>query len=523
LEAIGYSVAQRSHGNHTTPIAMNGPAVDDSHPPGDFARKTAQGALVSIVGQGANFALRAVSMVVLARLVAPEHFGLVGMVTAFTGLLSLFRDGGLAAAMVQKETVSEEVLSALFWINLTIGIVLALLTIAAAPLLAAFYGEPRLIGITIALASSFVFNGAMAQHGALLQRRMRFGMLNGLGILALIVSICIGTGMAAAGLGYWALVAMAASQPMINFVGLWLAAGWKPGPPSRAVGVGAMLHYGGLITLNSLLLYVAFNVDKVLLGRFFGPQVLGLYGRAYQLISLPTDNLNTTLGWVMFPALSRVQGDPPRLRGMFLKSYGLFLAIVVPVSVACGLFAEEIVRVLLGPQWGAAVPVFRLLVPTILAFAMINPMGQLMQATGQAARSLKLAFLIAPVAIAGYALGLSNGAQGVALGFSAAMMLLVGPVVYWSRKATLITMADVARAVAPPALSTVAGAALALAVGQAIPASEFLLRLAILPTILFVTHILVLAFCFGQKQVYADLLHRVFGSRTTAVPAKRQE
>ena len=501
---------------------MSRTEFDDGNVSSDLGRKTARGALASVAGQGANFTLRIISMVVIARLVTPEHFGLVGMVTAFTGLLSLFRDAGLSMATVQKETVSGDLLSALFWINVAVGVVLALLTAAAAPLLATFYGEPRLLWITIALASAFVFNGAMAQHRALLQRRMRFGVLSALDILALVVSIGIGFGMAVADLGYWALVAMAVSQPMIGFVGLWMASGWKPGPPRHAIGVGSMLRYGGVVTLNSLVVYVAYNADKVLLGRFFGPEVLGLYGRAYQLISLPTENLHTTLGWVMFPALSRVQNDPSRLRSFFLKGYGLFLCVVAPITVACGLFAEEIVGVFLGPQWSQAVPVFRLLAPTILALALINPMGQLMQACGHAVRSLKVALLIAPIVIVGYAIGLADGPQGVALGFSASMLLLVGPVVYWARQGTLITMSDVARAVVPPCLSTLAGAALALAVGRAIPTSETFLRLATLPAILFLTHVLVLAFCFGQKDVYADLWRKAFGPRTGAALARRE-
>ena len=502
---------------------MSGTKIDDGHAPGELARKTARGALTSIAGQGANFALRIVSMVAIARLVTPEHFGLVGMVTAFTGLLSLCRDAGLSAATVQRETISEELVSALFWINLAIGVVLALLAAVAAPLLAFFYGDARLFWITIALASGFVFNGAMAQHRALLQRRMRFGILSALDILALVVSIGLGIGMALAGLGYWALVGMAVSQPMINFIGVWMACEWKPGPPRSAFGIGSMLHYGGVITLNSLVMYVAYNADKVLLGRLFGPEVLGLYGRAYQLVSLPTENLHTTLSWVMFPALARVQNDPSRLRSFFLKGYGLFLSIVTPVTVTCGLFAEEIVRVFLGPQWGEAVPVFRLLAPTILAFSLINPMGHLMQACGHAVRSLKVAFLIAPVVVMGYVLGLSHGPEGVAFGFSASMLLLVGPVVYWARQGTLITMTDIVRAVVPPCVSTLTGAAAAAAVGQALPTADAILRLAILPAILFLTHVLVLAFCFGQKAMYIDLWRKVFGSRPGAAFASREK
>jgi PST family polysaccharide transporter len=500
---------------------MSGAKFDDADTHGSVEQKTARGALVSVIGQGTNFALRMISMVVIARLVTPEHFGLVGMVTAFTGMLSLFRDGGLGAAMVQKHTLSEELVSAMFWINLAIGVALALLAAATAPLLAAFFAEPRLFWITVALTPSFVFNGAMAQHRALLQRRMRFGVLNAIDILALVASIGLSVGMALAGLGYWALVAMAVSQPMLNFIGLWLASAWKPGPPRHAIGIGSMLRFGGTITLNSLVMYVAYNADKVLLGRFFGPEVLGIYGRAYQLISLPTENLNTTLGGVMFPALSRVQDDPPRLRSLFLKGYSLFLTVVTPVTVACGVFADEIVLGLLGPHWDQSVPIFRLLVPTILAFSLTYPLGQLMQACGQVERSLKLALVIAPVVIVGYVLGLSNGAHGVALGFSVSMMLLVVPLMYWARKDTLITMVDMARQVVPPCLCALAGAALAEGIGHAIPESEVLFRLAVMPAVLFLTHFLLMAFCFGQRPVYAEVWRRVFGSRTDAVPVKR--
>jgi O-antigen/teichoic acid export membrane protein len=495
---------------------MTAAQFSDGHEPGDLAQKTARGALTSVVGQAANFALRILSMVVIARLVTPEHFGLVGMVTAFTGLLGLFRDAGLSAASVQRETVTEELLSALFWINLAVGIGLALLMVAAAPLLTAFYGEPRLLWITIGLATSFIFNGASAQHRALLQRRMRFGVLTVIDISALVVSIGLSVGVALAGFGYWALVAMAVSQPMLAFVGQWLATGWIPGPPRHALGLGSMMRYGGVITLNSLVMYIAYNADKVLLGRFYGAEVLGAYGRAYQLVSLPTDNLHTTLSWVMFPALSRVQKEPARLRSFFLKGYGLFLAVATPITVACGLFAHEIVAVFLGPQWGSAVPVFQLLAPTILAYSLINPLGTMMQACGHAMRSLKLAFVIAPVVLLGYALGLAHGPEGVALGFSTAMLLLVAPAMYWAIQGTLISVRDVVGAVLAPAVSTLVGAAAAMAVAQVLPTMHPLLRLTTLSTILFTTHVVVLAFLPGQRELLATVFHRLRGPRATA-------
>jgi PST family polysaccharide transporter len=118
-------------------------------------------------------------MVVMARLLLPGDFGLVGMVTAFTGFLGLFRDAGLSMAMVQRESITEAQVSTLFWINAAVGGLLAILSTLLAPILVRFYGEPRLFLITVALGMAFLFNGVAAQHRAMLQRSMRFATRRG--------------------------------------------------------------------------------------------------------------------------------------------------------------------------------------------------------------------------------------------------------------------------------------------------------------------------------------------------------
>jgi PST family polysaccharide transporter len=126
------------------------------------------------------------------------------------------------------------------------------------------------------------------------------------------------------------------------------------------------------------------------LGRFWGVDALGIYGRAYQLINIPTDNLNSAAGEVAFSALSRLQDDPGRLRSYFLKGYSLVLALTLPGTIACALFADDMIFVLLGPKWMAAAPIFRLLAPTILVFAVVNPLAWLLCSLGLVGRSLKM-------------------------------------------------------------------------------------------------------------------------------------
>jgi O-antigen/teichoic acid export membrane protein len=489
------------------------PAEDDfanQAAPQDLKRKTARGAFASTCGQGANLVIRIGAMVVLARLLTPEDFGLVAMATACTGFLALFQDVGLSMATVQRQLITRAQTSTLFWINLSVGAILTALCAAVSPFLVAFYHEPRLIWVTVMTGVCFVLGGAAAQHRAVLMRELRFGTLAGIDIFSLVVSVALAIGMAAAGKGYWALVAMTICGSIVSAACAWIAGGWIPGPPQRGAGVRSMVKYGGTLTLNSLIVYIAYNADKVLLGRFWGAELLGIYGRAYQLINLPTQNLNSTIGVVAFPALSRLQNDPERLKSYFLKGYGLFLALVMPITMACALFAEDITRVFLGSKWGAAVPVFRLLAPTIVAFALINPFGWFMQATGRAARSLKMAFLVAPVVIIGYVVGLNSGPTGVAAGFSSSMMLLVVPVIFWATRGTTITMADTFKVVMRPFLAAAIGAGAALAAWPWICLLNLpLLRLVAANVVLFSVYGLVLWFAMGQKALYLGVLREI--------------
>ncbi|MGO8927550.1 MAG: lipopolysaccharide biosynthesis protein [Limisphaerales bacterium] len=473
----------------------------------DLKRRTVHGALVSTVGQGASLILRTGSMMILARLLLKEDFGLVNMVTAATGFLGLLKDAGLSSVTVQRASITNAQISTLFWINLAIGGVLAGLAAAAAPVLVSFYGEPRLFWVAVILGAGFVFDGAGAQHRAMLQRGMRFMALAAIDMGAYALSTVVAVGMAAAGHGYWALVALNILPPAASLVGVCSATRWTPGKPRRGAGVRSMLWFGGTVTLNSVIAYLAFNLDKVFVGRFFGPEALGVYGRAYQLINLPTANLTTTIGLVAFPALSRVQHEPSSLRSYFLKGYGTFLCLVLPITVACALFSEDIIRVFLGAKWQGAAPIFRLLAPTTLAFAVINPFGWLMLATGRAARSLKIGLVIAPVVILGYILGLRCGPHGVAAGFSVSMVASAAPLVLWAKRGTLITVTDLLLTAVRPGLSALAGAAVTLSAGGLLGLMQPVFpRLVLESILLFAVYLLVLLFVFKQKAVYAQML-----------------
>ena len=270
----------------------------------DVKNSVIRGGVAKVCAQATTFTLRVGSLMVMARLLDPKDFGLVGMVAAITGVLNLFRDFGLSSATVQRLNVTDEQISTLFWINILVGVSLALLLMSLAPVVVSFYHEPHLLWVTIILATSFIFNGAGVQHTALLERQLRFTTLAAIDVISLSVSTFIGITMAMRGFGYWGLVAATVSIPVVGTLCAWQRTGWIPGRPRRGVGLRSMMRFGGGLTLVNLIVYVAYNLEKVLLGRFWGASAVGIYGRGYQLVNIPTDNLNSAVSAVAFSGLS---------------------------------------------------------------------------------------------------------------------------------------------------------------------------------------------------------------------------
>jgi O-antigen/teichoic acid export membrane protein len=477
----------------------------------DLKHKTVRGGFAKLGGQAANSALRLAFLIILTRLLDPADFGLVAMVTAVTGVYGLFSSAGLSSATVQAPTITDEQISTLFWINVLIGAIISLLCFATAPMLVAFYREPRLFWVSVAMAAGFLFSAAGVQHSALLQRQLRYIALTMIEALSQLAGIVVGIGMAVGGLGYWALVGAAIVPQATSTVCMWLTAAWIPGKPRRRVGVRSLLQFGGTVTLNGLVVYVAYNLEKVLIGRFWGADALGIYGRAYQLINIPTQTLHGALGGVAFPTLSRLQNEPMRLKNYFLKAYFLVVSMTIPITIFAALFADDIVSVILGSQWVDAAFIFRLLTPTILVFAMIDPTGWLLWSTGQQGRSLRIAMVIVPLVITAYVIGLPYGSSGVAFAYSVAMMLWVVPHIAWCVHNTMISTWDVFRAIGRPFLSGIAAAVFAFGVQHYCQPLLPTARLILGGSVMLSVYLYVLLFILGQKTFYFDLLKGLIG------------
>jgi O-antigen/teichoic acid export membrane protein len=425
-------------------------------------RRVVQGGTAKLCGQAANFVLRLAFLTIMARLLTPEEFGLFAMVTVVTGFYGLFTSAGLSSATIQRVTVTDVQISTLFWVNMLIGAVLCALCLASAPALVAFFHEPRLMWVTAAMAVGFLVNAAGVQHIALLQRDLRYVTLTSIEVLAQVAGMATGIALAVAGFGLWALVVSTLALPAVMTVLAWITTGWIPRRPHRDAEVLSMLRFGGVVTIQSGLHYFAQNIDKVLLGRFRGPDTLGIYGRAYQLVAMPMTQLSAAVGWVAFSALSRIQDDPRRYRSYFVKGYSVVVALVVPILVFAAVFADDIVRVVLGAQWTDVSLIFQLLAPAALVLTVIEgPTFWLLHSLGLVGRSLRITCALTGVTLVACIAGIPHGATGIASAYSIALSLWLVPCLAWCVHGTPVRLSDLLHTTSGPLLGSAVASAVA--------------------------------------------------------------
>jgi PST family polysaccharide transporter len=274
-----------------------------------------------------------------------------------------------------------------------------------------------------------------------------------------------------------------------------------------------MLGFGGSVTSAGLIMSGAVNIDKVLVGEYLGATALGIYGRAYQLVNLPSEQLVHAIGAVAMPALSRLQADPGGLHRAFLRMYSVTLATIVPVTMMCGVFAEEIVRIMFGPKWGDATPVVQLLAPTILASGLISPLGWLLLSSGQYRKSLIMTAVLAPMMVLGVTLGLRAGMIGVAAGLSVAMVAATVPLILWTRAGSGMPVRDLWLAIRAPLLSGLAAATVSYVARMYMGGDLAVIwRLSFGLLASFSAYLLVLLVVFRQADVYRGLIRQLRGT-----------
>jgi len=410
----------------------NSRALATDHLMADLGRRTASGGAIAIGAQVVKMALQLATLAVMARLLAPEDFGLVAMAATVTIFVGLFTDLGLSAATVQRRDIDQGTVSALFYINLAMGALVMLAAMAAAPLAAWFFDDERVSWIVMALALQIPFAAASAQHNALLQRGMRWVAIQWTGIAAQFAGAAVGIALAwRTDIGFWALVVQGWVTVPLGLVLVWLVCPWRPGRVTSWTGTRSALKFGLNLTGFNLLNYFSRNADDVLIGWAWGAASLGLYNRAYMLMMSPITQLNAPLAKVAIPALSRLAGHDERYRDAYRRIVQKLLLLSLPlVGLLIGT-ADWVIELLLGPGWEGAVAIFFWLGIAALYQPLSNAIGWLFITQDRTRELRQWGLFSCLITIASFLVGLPFGPVGVAASYALAGLFIKLPVLFW--------------------------------------------------------------------------------------------
>jgi O-antigen/teichoic acid export membrane protein len=397
----------------------------------DIRARAISGGFVTVSAQAAKFVLNLTAAAILARLLTPREFGLVGMVLGVTGLVGLFKELGLSTATVQRETITQQQVSNLFWVNVAVSGMLTVISFGLSPWIARFYHDPRVTGIMMALSLTFVLTGSTVQHQALLTRQMRFRALAVIEVTSMLAGFTTACCLAKFGFAYWALVAQQMVSAAASFVLIWYTSGWRPSMPKRHSGVRPMLSFGAHLTIADFIGLSLINSDSVLIGRVFGAEPLGLYTRASVLLARPLQQLSIPINAVLIPVLSRMQSDSERYRRIFIRTYEALALIFFSLAAMCLALARPLVLVILGPKWSGVIPLFSAFAIVAVSSPLAEVAVWLFQSQGRGREQLHNHALGGAVTLASYIIGLHWGPLGVIVALAFTSMAIRMPIVYY--------------------------------------------------------------------------------------------
>lgn len=408
------------------PAPAGAPGSREAEPPraSSLTRATLGGFFWTLSSAGVQALLQILVLVILARMLPPSSFGLVQAALVVVGFSAIFSQLGVGPAIVQREALEIRHLRTGFTLSLLLGAAMTAAVWLLAGRIAAFFRIEELAPVARAMSVVFVIQGGAVVAESLLQRELRFRWLSFIEVVTFAVGFGLtGVTLAFAGAGPWALVGAHIAQNLTKTVVLLIAQPHPMKPLLEWSATRDLMYFGSGFTVARIGNYLAGQADSLIVGRWLGAEALGLYGRAYQLMTAPAMLFGQAVDRVLFPAMAKVQSDPARLRVAYRRSVALVALVMLPLSACLVVLAPEVVRTLLGPSWDRAILPFRILASGLLLRTSYKMSDSIARATGAVYRRAWRQCLFALLVTAGAWLGRPWGIPGVACGVLAAIAI----------------------------------------------------------------------------------------------------
>lgn len=400
---------------HESGAADSAAMLQADPPPIRLTTSLASGARWSLLSLVSKQFARVGFSFLLARLLGPENFGIIGMATVYISFTGLLLDLGFGAAVIQRADLDDRDTGSVLWLNVLAAVSVTIVTVFCAPLVASFFNTPELGPVLRVLTISVLLKAIIVVPVSLLIRRLRFRAIATVEVAGTVFGGVAGVAAAMAGAEYWSLVVQTLAMDAVNIV-LLIALTGMPSLRWSWASIRKLWSFSSNVMASQFLNYGHRNADNILIARFLGPASLAYYSLAYRLLLLPLQTLGEMVNRVMFPALCRLQAEPTRMRAHFLQTTQTMSFVVFPAMVGLAVAAPTLIPLMFGPDWAPAVAPTQILAGVALIQA-VQLHSLVLLACGKANWDFRLTVVTFAASIIAFLAGMPWGVTGIAFGY----------------------------------------------------------------------------------------------------------
>lgn len=359
-----------------------------------------------------------IGMIYLSRLLQPKAYGLMAMASVITSFAYTFKDLGTASAIIQAKEVNNSTASTIHWTNVGLCTLLSVFILISAPIMAYFFKEPELLRILTILAAIFPILSFSTVHQALLERGLRYAFVAKAEIASAALALLLAIILAKSGYGVYSLVWQWVVAAVVTSMIINISSDFKPKYQWRKSELAGISRYSANMSLNSLLYYSTTNFDSMILGKLAGAAALGAYSIAYRIMLFPVQNISWVVTRAIFPVLSKFQADKEKMQEVYLDCIGLIFYISFPLMSVLWLLRTELVELVFGSKWIAAVPIIAWLAPVGVLQTVSGITSTIFMACNRSDLLPKLGFITIISQSIAFSVGAYvNGAEGLAIAY----------------------------------------------------------------------------------------------------------
>lgn len=355
--------------------------------------KTVSGLIWSFIDQFANLGITFISGIILARLLSPREFGLIGMITVFIAVSESFINSGFSSALIRKKDCTDTDFSTVFFFNLVTGVLFFFVLFFSSPAISIFFNEPELTLILQVLGIVLIIDSLTLIQRTILTKRIDFKLQARISVIASLGSGVVAIAMALYGFGVWALVAQRIIKQALNSLFLWLWSRWKPLMVFNKKSFRQLFGFGSKLMLLGIIDTLYRNIYYLIIGKFYPAENLGQYTRAESFRQLPTYTLGSIIERVTYPVLSSIQDDKIRFRDVFRRLLKSSTILSFTLLIGLASVSKELTIVLLGPEWRLAGEYLEILCFSAIFYPLDKILSSVLQVAGRSDLILTLGII----------------------------------------------------------------------------------------------------------------------------------